>query len=57
MSWGAVAHCYADRRELCSAPHALKKIAANLRDGANCWQPALLLTTLAARGQSFAERK
>ena len=45
--------CYADQQGLFNVVHTMKKFAANPHDDASFWQPAPLLTRLAAEGKSF----
>ena len=45
--------CYADSQGLFNVVHAMKRFAANPRDDASFWQPAPLLSRLAAEGKSF----
>ncbi|HEY6511347.1 MAG TPA: 3-hydroxyacyl-CoA dehydrogenase NAD-binding domain-containing protein [Burkholderiaceae bacterium] len=45
--------CYADSQGLFNVVQSMKRFAANPRDDASFWQPAPLLTKLAAEGKSF----
>jgi len=45
--------CFADQQGLYNVVHAMRKFAANPLDAAAFWQPAPLLTKLAAEGKSF----
>jgi 3-hydroxyacyl-CoA dehydrogenase len=45
--------CYADQQGLFNVVHTMKKFAANPLDDASFWQPAPLLSRLAAEGKSF----
>jgi len=45
--------CYADSQGLFNVVQSMKRFAANPRDDASFWQPALLLAKLAAEGKTF----
>ncbi len=45
--------CYADQQGLFNVVQTMKRFAANPHDDASFWQPAPLLTQLAAEGKSF----
>ena len=51
--WRGGPLCYADQQGLFNVVQSMKRFAANPHDDASFWQPAPLLSRLAAEGRSF----